>query len=78
MVSRSVDAYRALDRAFSSLGVSWYVFEQLLSGLQVLLGQGRALLARLLGYLGEVEERRLDLELYVVSFCTFERNRWNC
>ena len=36
--------------------------EQLLSGLHGLIGQGRTLLARLLAYLGEVEERRLDLE----------------
>src|SRR5262244_1484755 len=32
--------------------------ERLLSGLHALVGQGRALLARLLGYLGEVEECR--------------------
>jgi hypothetical protein len=36
--------------------------EALLAGLHALVGQGRALLARMLVYLGEVEERRLDLE----------------
>src|SRR5262245_11750223 len=36
--------------------------EELLSGLHALVGQGRVVLARLLAYLGEVEERRLDLE----------------
>jgi 5-methylcytosine-specific restriction endonuclease McrA len=35
--------------------------EELLSGLQTLVGQGRVVLARLLAHLGEVEERRLDL-----------------
>jgi 5-methylcytosine-specific restriction endonuclease McrA len=35
--------------------------EELLSGLQTLVGQGRLVLARLLAHLGEVEERRLDL-----------------
>ncbi|WP_394841803.1 HNH endonuclease [Pendulispora brunnea] len=35
---------------------------EVLSGLHALVGQGRVLLARLLAYLGEVEERRLDLE----------------
>ena len=45
--------------------------EQLLSGLHELVGQGRALLARLLGYLGEVEERRLDLESACSSLFDF-------
>src|SRR4051794_24362982 len=36
--------------------------EKLLADLHALVGQGSALLARLLVYLGEVEERRLDLE----------------
>src|SRR5215471_5001181 len=45
--------------------------EQLLSGLLTLVGQGRAILARLLGYLGEVEERRLDLESACSSLFDF-------
>ena len=36
--------------------------EEVLSGLYALVGQGRILLARLLAYLSEVEERRLDLQ----------------
>ena len=45
--------------------------EQLLSGLHAFVGQGRALLARLLAYLGEVEERRLDLESACSSLFDF-------
>ena len=47
--------------------------DDLLSGLHSLVGQGRVVLARLLAYLGEVEERRLDLESACSSlfdFCT--------
>ncbi|WP_394841704.1 hypothetical protein LZC95_32095 [Pendulispora brunnea] len=36
--------------------------DEVLSGLHALVGQGRVLLARLLAYLAEVEERRLDLQ----------------
>src|SRR5262249_37111753 len=45
--------------------------EELLSGLHALVGQGRILLARLLAYLGEVEERRLDLESACSSLWDF-------
>src|ERR1041385_8669915 len=45
--------------------------EQLLSGLQALVGPGRTLLARQLAYLGEVEERRLDLESVCSSLFDF-------
>jgi len=45
--------------------------EQLLSGLHAVIGQGRTLLARLLAYLGEVEERRLDLESACSSLFDF-------
>ena len=36
--------------------------EQLLESLKTVLGQGRAVLARLIAYLIEVEQRRLHLE----------------
>src|SRR5262249_41627099 len=45
--------------------------EGLLKGLLPLVGQGRALLARLLAYLGEVEDRRLDLEAACSSLFDF-------
>src|SRR5262249_52285938 len=45
--------------------------EQLLSELHGLVRQGRALLARLLAHLGEVEERRLDLESACSSMFDF-------
>src|SRR6476620_11484051 len=45
--------------------------EQLISELQGLVGQGRVLLARLLAYLAEVEERRLDLESACASLFDF-------
>src|SRR5262249_2690767 len=45
--------------------------EELLKGLDALVGQGRALLARLLAYLGEVEDRRLDLEAACSSLFDF-------
>src|ERR1700759_101448 len=45
--------------------------EQLISELKGLVGQGRVLLARLLGYLAEVEERRLDLESACSSLFDF-------
>src|SRR5882757_4969445 len=45
--------------------------QELLSGLQALVGQGRVLLARLLAYLGEVEERRLDLQSACSSLFDF-------
>src|SRR5262245_23526958 len=45
--------------------------EEVLSGLHTLIGQGRVVLARLLVYLGEVEERRLDLESACSSLFDF-------
>src|SRR5262249_13612356 len=45
--------------------------EQLVDGLRALVGQGRALLARLLAYLAEVEDRRLDLEAACSSLFDF-------
>jgi len=45
--------------------------EELLSGLHALIGQGRILLARGLAYLGEVEERRLDLQSACSSLFDF-------
>jgi 5-methylcytosine-specific restriction endonuclease McrA len=45
--------------------------ERLISELQGLMGQGRVLLARLLAYLAEVEERRLDLESACSSLFDF-------
>src|SRR5215472_2732176 len=45
--------------------------EQLLSGLHALVVQGRTVLARLLVYLGEVEDRRLDLESACSSLFDF-------
>ncbi|WP_394841942.1 hypothetical protein LZC95_33310 [Pendulispora brunnea] len=44
---------------------------ELLSGIHGLIGQGRALLARLLVYLAEVEERRLDLQSACSSLFDF-------
>jgi len=45
--------------------------EDLLSGLHAFVGQGRVLLARVLAYLGEVEERRLDLQSACSSLFDF-------
>ncbi|HWL87641.1 MAG TPA: hypothetical protein VNO21_17675 [Polyangiaceae bacterium] len=45
--------------------------EELLSGLDALVGQGRVLLARLLAHLGEVEDRRLDLQSAYSSLFDF-------
>ena len=45
--------------------------EELLSGLHTLVGQGRVILARLLAHLGEVEQRRLDLESACSSLFDF-------
>jgi hypothetical protein len=45
--------------------------EQLLSGLSALIGQGRIVLARLLAYLAEVEQRRLDLQSACSSLFDF-------
>ena len=45
--------------------------EQLLSNLKALIGQGRKVLAGLLVYLGEVEQRRLDLESACSSLFDF-------
>jgi hypothetical protein len=45
--------------------------EQLLSDLRALIGQGRKVLAGLLVYLGEVEQRRLDLESACSSLFDF-------
>ncbi|WP_394831353.1 hypothetical protein LVJ94_33070 [Pendulispora rubella] len=45
--------------------------EQVLSGLHALVGRGRVILARLLAYLGEVEERRLDLKAACSSLFDF-------
>src|SRR5882672_11074189 len=45
--------------------------EELLSGLDALVGQGRILLARLLAHLGEVEDRRLDLQSAYSSLFDF-------
>jgi 5-methylcytosine-specific restriction endonuclease McrA len=48
--------------------------EALLSNLRSLIGQGRLLLARLLVYLGEVEERRLDAQSSCSSLFEFCMN----
>src|SRR6201995_888049 len=45
--------------------------EALLAGVHALVSQGRTLLARLLAYLGEVEERRLDLQSACSSLFDF-------
>jgi hypothetical protein len=45
--------------------------DELLVGIHSLVGQGRQLLARLLAYLGEVEERRLDLQSACSSLFDF-------
>ncbi|WP_394841923.1 hypothetical protein LZC95_33215 [Pendulispora brunnea] len=45
--------------------------DELLSGIHALVGQGRVLLARLLAYLAEVEERRLDLLVACSSLYDF-------
>jgi hypothetical protein len=45
--------------------------EELLSDLHSLVGQGRVVLARLLAHLGEVEERRLDLQSACSSLFDF-------
>src|SRR5215472_17813820 len=45
--------------------------EQLLSGLHALIAQGRTVLARLLVYLCEVEDRRLDLDSACSSLFDF-------
>jgi hypothetical protein len=45
--------------------------EELLAGVHTLANQGRALLARLLAYLAEVEERRLDLQSACSSLFDF-------
>jgi hypothetical protein len=45
--------------------------EELLSDLRTLVGQGRVVLARLLAHLGEVEERRLDLQSSCSSLFDF-------
>jgi hypothetical protein len=45
--------------------------EELLSGLRALVGEGHRVLARLLAYLGEVEQRRLDLESACSSLFDF-------
>jgi hypothetical protein len=45
--------------------------ERLLSGLSALNGQGRIVLARLLAYLAEVEQRRLDLQSACSSLFDF-------
>ena len=45
--------------------------EELLSGLRALIGQGHVVLAHLLAYLGEVEDRRLDLESACSSLWDF-------
>ncbi|WP_394831255.1 hypothetical protein LVJ94_32570 [Pendulispora rubella] len=44
---------------------------ELLSGIHALVGQGRVILARLLAYLAEVEERRLDLQSACSSLFDF-------
>jgi hypothetical protein len=45
--------------------------DELLSGVRSMVGQGRTVLARLLAYLGEVEERRLDLQSACSSLFDF-------
>jgi hypothetical protein len=45
--------------------------DELLAGVHTLAGQGRVVLARLLAYLGEVEERRLDLRSACSSLFDF-------
>ena len=45
--------------------------EELLAGVRGLVSQGRTVLARLLAYLGEVEERRLDLQSACSSLFEF-------
>jgi hypothetical protein len=45
--------------------------EELISGLRALAGEGHRVLARLLAYLGEVEQRRLDLESACSSLFDF-------
>jgi hypothetical protein len=45
--------------------------EELLAGVSSLAGEGRRVLARLLAYLGEVEERRLDLQSACSSLFDF-------
>jgi len=45
--------------------------QELLSGLRALAGEGHRVLARLLAYLGEVEQRRLDLESACSSLFDF-------
>jgi 5-methylcytosine-specific restriction endonuclease McrA len=45
--------------------------DELLSGVHALVGDGRRLLARLIAYLGEVEERRLDLAAACSSLFDF-------
>ena len=45
--------------------------DQLISGLHALVGHGRKVLAGLLAYLGEVEQRRLDLESACSSLFDF-------
>src|SRR5580704_3720708 len=45
--------------------------EELLAGVHDLVSQGRTVLARLLAYLGEVEERRLDLQSACSSLFEF-------
>jgi hypothetical protein len=45
--------------------------EELLAGVQTLVHQGRVVLSRLLAYLGEVEERRLDLRSACSSLFDF-------
>jgi len=45
--------------------------DELLAGVHTLACQGRMVLARLLAYLGEVEERRLDLRSACSSLFDF-------
>ncbi|WP_394836772.1 HNH endonuclease [Pendulispora rubella] len=45
--------------------------QELLTGIRDVIGQGRFLLARLLAYLGEIEERRLELESACSSLFDF-------
>jgi len=73
---------RAISSQYGGAKCRWYKAmmkladlsnEEVLSGLHSLVGQGRVVLARLLAYLGEVEERRLDLQSACSSlfdFCT--------
>jgi len=52
--------------------------KELLLGLHALVGQGRIVLARMLAHLGEVEERRLNLQSACSSlfdFCVRRRQR---